>query len=153
MVLHRADREVQGSRHLGVRVTVREEVRDLDLTGRESARYEQPIGRIGRLIRVGRDSGPPSVRAVMPPRGIACGLRLGSRALSEDRRCDELGSRIVAAFPAMMQRDRKREGLRVCRAAWLVGVSVREYRELEAGDRSPDSVTWERICKLYGWPV
>ena len=59
----------------------------------------------------------------------------------------------LAAFPAMMERDRKREGLRVCRAAWLVGVSVREYRELEAGDRSPDSVTWERICKLYGWPV
>ena len=28
MVLHRADREVQGSRHLRVRVTVREEVRD-----------------------------------------------------------------------------------------------------------------------------
>ena len=30
----------------------------------------------------------------------------------------------------MMQRDRKREGLRVCRAAWLIGVSVREYREI-----------------------
>jgi len=30
-----------------------------------------------------------------------------------------------------MQRDRKREGLRVCRAAWLIGVSGREYRELE----------------------
>jgi hypothetical protein len=52
----------------------------------------------------------------------------------------------------MMQRDRKREGLRVCRAAWLVGVSVREYRELEAGERTPDSVTWDRICQLYGWP-
>jgi len=49
MVPHRADREVQGSRHLGVRVTVREEPRDLDLTGRESARYEQPIGRIDRI--------------------------------------------------------------------------------------------------------
>jgi hypothetical protein len=58
----------------------------------------------------------------------------------------------VAAFPAMMERDRKREGLRVCRAAWLLGVNVREYRELEAGERFPDSVTWERICKLYGWP-
>ena len=34
----------------------------------------------------------------------------------------------------MMQRDRKREGLRVCRAAWLIGVSVREYREIDAGD-------------------
>jgi predicted transcriptional regulator len=45
----------------------------------------------------------------------------------------------------MMQRDRKREGLRVCRAAWLVGVSVREYREIEAGDRGPSLGTYERI--------
>jgi len=35
----------------------------------------------------------------------------------------------------LMQRDRKREGLRVCGAAWLIGVSVREYRE--TGSRSP----------------
>jgi hypothetical protein len=52
----------------------------------------------------------------------------------------------------MMQLARRREGLRVCRASWLVGVSVREYREIEAGDRFPDSDTWDRICKLYGWP-
>jgi hypothetical protein len=38
----------------------------------------------------------------------------------------------LAAYPTMMQRDRKREGLRVCRAAWLVSVTVREYREMEA---------------------
>ena len=53
---------------------------------------------------------------------------------------------------AMMQRDRKREGLRVCRAAWLIGVSVREYREIEAGDRMPSLDTYERISELYGWP-
>ena len=58
----------------------------------------------------------------------------------------------LAAFPAMMERDRKREGLRVCRAAWLIGVSVREYRELEAGERFPDFDTWRRLCELYGWP-
>jgi predicted transcriptional regulator len=52
----------------------------------------------------------------------------------------------------MMERNRKREGLRICRAAWLVGVSVREYREIEAGDRTPSLVTYERICELYGWP-
>lgn len=52
----------------------------------------------------------------------------------------------------MMQRDRQREGLRVCRAAWLVGVSVREYREIEAGTCWPTCETWDRICKLYGWP-
>jgi transcriptional regulator with XRE-family HTH domain len=52
----------------------------------------------------------------------------------------------------MMRRDRKREGLRVCRAAWLVGVSVREYREIEAGDRIPSQGTYERISESYGWP-
>jgi predicted transcriptional regulator len=58
----------------------------------------------------------------------------------------------LAAYPGMMQRDRRREGLRVCRAAWLLGVTVREYRELEAGQRSPTFETWNRICELYGWP-
>jgi predicted transcriptional regulator len=57
-----------------------------------------------------------------------------------------------AAFPAMMQKGRKREGLRVCRAAWLIGVSVREYREIEAGDREASLATYERISELYGWP-
>jgi Helix-turn-helix domain len=50
----------------------------------------------------------------------------------------------LAAYPGMMQRARNREGLRVCRAAWLVGVSVREYREIEAGDRTPSPRTYER---------
>jgi transcriptional regulator with XRE-family HTH domain len=58
----------------------------------------------------------------------------------------------LAAYPGMMQRDRKREGLRVCRAAWLIGVSVREYREIESGDCTPSPDTYERISELYGWP-
>jgi predicted transcriptional regulator len=58
----------------------------------------------------------------------------------------------LAAYPGMMQCARKREGLRVCRAAWLIGVSVREYRELEGGDRTPSMSTYERIRELYGWP-
>jgi hypothetical protein len=58
----------------------------------------------------------------------------------------------LASFPSMMERDRKREGLRVCRAAWLVGVSVREYREIEAGDRMPSLATYQRISERYGWP-
>jgi hypothetical protein len=33
-----------------------------------------------------------------------------------------------------------------------LGVSIREYRELEAGARSPSFETWDRICKLFGWP-
>ena len=58
----------------------------------------------------------------------------------------------LAAYPWMMQRDRKREGLRICRAAWLVGVTIREYREMEAGDRVPEFDVWDRLCDLYGWP-
>jgi len=50
----------------------------------------------------------------------------------------------------MLERDRKSEGLRVCRAASLVGVNVREYREIEAGDREPSLRTYERISELYG---
>jgi predicted transcriptional regulator len=55
-------------------------------------------------------------------------------------------------LPRMLEQDRRRAGWSVGQAAWLLGVSVREYRELEAGDRSPSFEQWDRICKLYGWP-
>jgi transcriptional regulator with XRE-family HTH domain len=58
----------------------------------------------------------------------------------------------LAAYPGMMQRARKREGLRVCRAARLIGVSVREYREIERGDRMASVEVYRRISELYGWP-
>ena len=57
----------------------------------------------------------------------------------------------LAAFPKMMERDRKRNGFRVCRVAWLLGVTVREYRELEAGDGFPTADVYERICEVFGW--
>jgi hypothetical protein len=38
----------------------------------------------------------------------------------------------------------------VGQAAWLLGVRPAEYRELEAGARSPSFETWDRICELYG---
>jgi predicted transcriptional regulator len=56
------------------------------------------------------------------------------------------------ALPKLLERDRKRAGWSVGRASWELGVSLREYRELEAGKRSPNFETWDRICKLYGWP-
>jgi hypothetical protein len=31
-------------------------------------------------------------------------------------------------------------------------VSIRENREIEAGERSPTWETFDRICKLFGWP-
>jgi len=52
----------------------------------------------------------------------------------------------------MMQRDRKREGLRVCRAAWLIGVSVREYREPRGGDTYPSHGEWVRMVDVFEWP-
>lgn len=58
----------------------------------------------------------------------------------------------LAAFPKMLERDRQRSGFTVGQVAWRFGVSVREYRELETGKRVPSFETWDRICKLYGWP-
>jgi len=43
----------------------------------------------------------------------------------------------VAAFPSMLKQDRERNGLRFARAAWVCGVTIREYRELEAGEAMP----------------
>jgi hypothetical protein len=51
-----------------------------------------------------------------------------------------------------MRDDPTRLGLSVARASWLVGVRVREYRGLEEASAIHDFETWDRICKLYGWP-
>jgi hypothetical protein len=36
--------------------------------------------------------------------------------------------------------------------AWRLGISVHEYRELEAGERWANWETFHRVCELYGWP-
>jgi predicted transcriptional regulator len=59
---------------------------------------------------------------------------------------------MAAAYPKMLEHDRQQAGWSVGQAAWQLGVSIAEYRELEAGKRSPDFETWDRICKLFGWP-
>ncbi|HWL91763.1 MAG TPA: hypothetical protein VNP90_10420 [Actinomycetota bacterium] len=41
----------------------------------------------------------------------------------------------MAMLPTMVEHDRKQAGWSVSRAAWRLGVTVREYRELEAGAR------------------
>jgi hypothetical protein len=59
----------------------------------------------------------------------------------------------LAAYPAMIRRSRQRLGLRECRAAWLLGVTVRQYRQFEAG--AEDAITadvWERMVEVFGWP-
>jgi hypothetical protein len=58
----------------------------------------------------------------------------------------------LAAYPRMLEHGRKREGLRVCRAAWLLGMKVREYRETISGDRDFTTDEYERACRLFGWP-
>jgi hypothetical protein len=57
----------------------------------------------------------------------------------------------VAALPTMLEHDRKRAGWSVGPRRYF-GLGIREYRELEAGKRSPNWETFDRICKLYGWP-
>ena len=58
----------------------------------------------------------------------------------------------LAAFRRLLELRRKREGLRACRTAWLFSVTVREYRELEAGDRLSTLDTHDRVSRSFGWP-
>ena len=58
----------------------------------------------------------------------------------------------MAALPGMLAHDRKQAGWSVGQAAFRFGVSVGEYREIEASERVPTWETWDRICKPYGWP-
>jgi Helix-turn-helix domain len=48
-------------------------------------------------------------------------------------------------LPRMLEEDPKRAGWSVGQAAWRLGVTVREYREIEAGARTPSFGTWDRI--------
>jgi len=61
----------------------------------------------------------------------------------------------LAAYPAMMRRSRQRLGLRECRAAWLLGLTVRQYRRVEAGEAAAliNADVWERMVDVFGWPV
>ena len=54
----------------------------------------------------------------------------------------------MAMLQVMLEHDRRRAGWSAGQAAWRLGVSVREYREIEAGDLVPSSEKWDRICRL-----
>jgi transcriptional regulator with XRE-family HTH domain len=58
----------------------------------------------------------------------------------------------AAAFRQMLGQDRLARGFTVGQVAWRLGVTPAEYRELETGEGYPNFETWDRICKLYGWP-
>jgi len=48
----------------------------------------------------------------------------------------------MAMLPTMLEEDRRRAGWSVGQAAWRIGVSVREYREIGAGKRCRASRLW-----------
>jgi hypothetical protein len=52
----------------------------------------------------------------------------------------------------MLPRDRERWGMRECQGAWRFGVSLPEYRGLEARREIVHIRDVGRICNLYGWP-
>jgi predicted transcriptional regulator len=54
-------------------------------------------------------------------------------------------------FRKMLEEDRRRAGWSMGQVAWRLSVSVREYREIEAGEL-PSRETFHRICELFGWP-
>ena len=58
----------------------------------------------------------------------------------------------LAAFPRMLETDRRRRGFTVGQAAWRLGIAPDQCRALEAGEPIHDFDTWDRICKLCGWP-
>ena len=60
----------------------------------------------------------------------------------------------MAMLPAMLEHDRKQAGWSVGQAAWRLGVSVSvsEYRELEAGTRSPSFEPGQKSARRFGWP-
>jgi transcriptional regulator with XRE-family HTH domain len=55
-------------------------------------------------------------------------------------------------FSDLLRRDREAAGLSIGQAAGRLRLTAAEYRRLEAGVRTPNFETWDRICKLYGWP-
>ena len=59
---------------------------------------------------------------------------------------------VVALLPTMLEQVGAMPGWSVRQAARRLGLSTREYRELEAGGSLPNFETWDRMCKLFGWP-
>lgn len=64
----------------------------------------------------------------------------------------------MAALPGMLEQDRKQAGWSVGQAAWALGVSIREHREIEAGrsitelrDLGPDLQPVRLAADVCGW--
>lgn len=55
-------------------------------------------------------------------------------------------------LPTMLDHDRKQAGWSVSQVAWRLGLSVREYRELEAGRSITDIRDVGPHLQAVGWP-
>jgi hypothetical protein len=63
-----------------------------------------------------------------------------------------MGLVVMPAFCRMLERDRHGRGFTEGQVVLCLGIGVREYRRLVAGEKWPDPDTWDRTCELYGWP-
>ena len=52
----------------------------------------------------------------------------------------------------MLKANRERRGFTVGQMAWRLDIDPAKYRAIEAGTTWPDFDTWDRMCKLFGWP-
>jgi hypothetical protein len=111
---------------------------------RPSASVNSDVGPDLQAVRVAADSVGAALPTRRAPTSRASPIIPG--------RCPRYLRSMASAFRQMMRKDRGRQGLRECRAAWQIGVSVREYREIEAGERDPDLVTWRRMVDVFNWP-
>lgn len=75
-------------------------------------------------------------------------------SLTGDR--PRLGSGLAwAMLPILVQhlpRDRERMGLREVQMAGRLGLTLRQYRSLEAGELQISNDLFERVVDLCGWP-
>ena len=55
-------------------------------------------------------------------------------------------------FSDLLRQDREWWGLSVEEAGRRLRVSLGRYRQLEAGEAWSDWVTYDRICRAFGWP-
>ena len=53
---------------------------------------------------------------------------------------------------ALLKRDREGSGFSVNQTAEELEITPARYRQLEDGSVLPDWDTYERICRLFGWP-
>lgn len=53
---------------------------------------------------------------------------------------------------ALLKRDREGSGFTVNQTAEVLEITPARYRQLEDGSVLPDWDTYDRICRLFGWP-